>query len=123
MIRSTLPLFVLAILCDGSTGCRSLITNAISFQTAGHPNLYAGVKSDMQQMTEDLAAHPSAEKFGSGVLTAVDLPFSAALDTLLLPFWIPDSLHAIGTTMQEGHEARPQSIRQSKPFVGNVDPD
>jgi uncharacterized protein YceK len=74
----------LALMCSGM-GCSSIVTH-IPYEK---PGPYGGVR-----LNADLVAHPRAddnsvlERISSGVYAAygvIDMPFSATLDTLLLP--------------------------------------
>jgi uncharacterized protein YceK len=66
-------------------GCATVITQGIG----GGP--YSGVKLDAPLARRLLSGDPTLEETGRAVATAytIDLPFSAALDTVLLPITVP----------------------------------
>lgn len=53
--------------------------------TGGSPCVYGGLRSDASAIKDAVESPLSFETVVGGLLPAIDLPLSAALDTLLLP--------------------------------------
>ncbi len=81
-----------------SSGCASVRT--LDAAQAGAPVIYSGTRLDWYSLQG--GCYP-LERFGAHVpkYAALDLPFSALLDTLLLPWALATEL-GIGLTVQGG---------------------
>ncbi len=81
-----------------SSGCASVRT--LDAAQAGAPVIYAGTRLDWYSLQGGCYA---VERFGAHApkYAALDLPFSALLDTLLLPWAVAVEL-GIGLTVQGG---------------------
>lgn len=71
----------------GECGCSSLIHNGIGLATTS-ARPYMGLRGDLDEISESVQGPASVHKAVRGVGSAIDAPFSAALDTLLLPVTI-----------------------------------
>ena len=82
-----------------SSGCASVRT--LDAAQVGAPVIYAGTRLDWYSLQG--GCYPM-ERFGAQApkYAALDLPFSALLDTLLLPWAVAVEL-GIGLTVQGGH--------------------
>ena len=89
-------LLVLVLL--GSSGCASVRT--LDAAQAGAPVIYAGTRLDWHSLQG--GCYP-LERFGAYApkYAALDLPFSALLDTVLLPWALAVEL-GVGLTVQGG---------------------
>jgi uncharacterized protein YceK len=69
-------LIIAALFCGvGLTGCSSVMSH-----TGGKEGLYPGTKASSQMLSDDDTG------IGTKSLVALDMPFTAILDTLLLPW-------------------------------------
>ncbi|MFP1780467.1 YceK/YidQ family lipoprotein [Lonsdalea quercina] len=76
ILKSVLSAFVLAVgIVIALSGCSSVMT-----RTGGDPGYYSGTRAGIDMLEDD---HTS---WAMMPLVAIDIPFSAALDTLLLPY-------------------------------------
>lgn len=69
---------------DPGGGCASLGSNIVPLGT-GHMSPYAGVQEDAELLSKSWQEEPSLENLIGGTFALIDLPLSAAMDTLLLP--------------------------------------
>ncbi len=79
----TVFLLLLVISAFGSAGCATVRT-VPSLASPEHPKIYSGTRLDLNAVSENEAA---LKKFNAKAPEhpLIDLPFSALLDTLLLP--------------------------------------
>lgn len=76
ILKSVLSAFVLAVgIVIALSGCSSVMT-----RTGGDQGYYSGTRAGIDMLEDD---HTS---WAMMPLVAIDIPFSAALDTLLLPY-------------------------------------
>jgi len=80
-------LFTVAVIFS-ECGCSSFFGNGIGLATSS-ASPYMGLRGDLDEIAESVQGPPSVEKAARGIGSAIDAPFSAALDTLLLPLTIP----------------------------------
>jgi len=90
MIRNTTCLIVLALIC---AGCASIATRRAVSTTQPMPkHVYPGVQVDAMWMAAVFDERVNTDALYAGFaypfffVGVVDLPFSAALDTILLPY-------------------------------------
>lgn len=90
--------FLLVLVVLGSSGCASVRT--LDAAQAGAPVIYAGTRLDWYSLQGGF--YP-LERFGAYApkYAALDLPFSALLDTVLLPWALAVEL-GVGLTVQGG---------------------
>jgi uncharacterized protein YceK len=125
--RSTIKRFVwsafVSVLCLGSLGCLSIYAR---MYPDSHAKTYPGVRFDAE-----IISVAATERPGLGLwlpVSLLDLPFSAAFDTVfLLPdwraerryrangfdwFWNPNSWHRERLTLEERRELRAADLRK-----------
>jgi uncharacterized protein YceK len=73
------------ICCCCSGGCVSLFANGVLIERMDPPPMYAGVRSDAEEIKKAATSTPSFKNFFGGVLLALDLPLSLVMDTILIP--------------------------------------
>ncbi len=75
MFKTTLLFLAAAFALLGSSGCSSIMTH-----TGSHQGYYPGTRAAMDMLRDD------ETPWNMIPLASIDLPFSAVLDTLLLPY-------------------------------------
>ena len=94
MIRRALLCVVVAAASLLPGGCGAVANTCWFNQDEGGMRVYGGVRGDWEVICESFAAasHPEKNSPNPVWLPIVDMPLSAALDTLTLPLTIPISL-------------------------------
>jgi len=86
MGRNSVRIIVLASACLTASGCVSLFENS---GFGGFPMpIYAGVRTSAEAIKEASREPPSLYNGACGLFLIIDMPLSAAMDTVLLPWAI-----------------------------------
>lgn len=99
MIRKSLITMGISAIALWTSGCMSFYSNlSVGAKSISGP--YAGVRTGAAQLIEESRGEPAFDKFTRGVLITLDMPLSAAFDTLLLPLSIPAAVSKLGSAFE-----------------------
>ncbi len=95
-----------------AAGCGTLAHQLSSTMTVfppGGPPAYGGLETDLRALDKQLNAPRTPASVAATSFVALDMPFSAAADTLLLPFWAIENI------------GRPQKMSHPETVAKNVE--